>query len=91
MTAILTLLVTALLASLALVGMAIGVFYRRKFGEATRSWLLGLGAGLGMLGQGLTLVPGIPSLVGDLVCLAGAAALAAGTFWLWFVMLGPKQ
>jgi hypothetical protein len=74
--------------SLSLVGMAIGAFYRRKFGQGTRSWLLGAGAALGILGGALEAVPGFP---GDLVELAGAALLGTGTFWLWFVMLGPRK
>lgn len=91
MSQFLTILAAAVLASLALVGVAIGVFYRRKFGESTNGWLLGAGAGLGLLGQILSSFSGIPLLAGDLVSLAGAVFLAVGTFWLWFVMMGPKK
>ena len=90
MNAFLPLAATAALASLALVGVAIGVFYRRKFGEATRGWLLATGAGLGLLGQILSEV-GVPHLVGDLTSLSGAIFLGVGTFWLWFVMMGPRS
>jgi hypothetical protein len=91
MIALLSIVSMSLLASLALVGVAIGVFYRRKFGEATRGWLLSVGAGLGLFGQILSSQPGLPPMVGDLVSLAGAIFLGAGTFWLWFVMMGPRQ
>lgn len=90
MIALLSLVSTLVLASLALVGVAIGVFYRRKFGEATRGWLLSAGAGLGLLGQILSSFASFPPLVGDLASLAGAAFLGAGAFWLWFVMMGPR-
>lgn len=91
MTAFLSIAAMSLLASLALVGVAIGVFYRRKFGEATRGWLLLTGAGLGLLGQILSVQSSLPSMIGDLVSLAGALFLGAGTFWLWFVMMGSRQ
>ena len=81
----------AVLASLPLVGVAIGVFYRRKFGESTRGWMLSVGAGLGLLGQAAGMVPGVPPLVGDLVGLVGAVFLALGVFWLWFTMMGPGK
>lgn len=87
----LSIIAAVVLAGLALVGVAIGVFYRRKFGESTNGWLLGVGAGMGLLGQVLSSVPGLPLLAGDLVGLAGAVFLAVGTFWLWFVMMGPKK
>jgi len=91
MIAILSIVAMSLLASLALVGVAIGVFYRRKFGEATRGWLLSVGAGMGLLGQILSCQASLSPLLGDLVSLAGALFLGAGTFWLWFVMMGPRQ
>jgi hypothetical protein len=91
MIAFLSIAAMSLLASLALVGVAIGVFYRRKFGEATRGWLLSAGAALGLLGQVLANFSGLPPLLGDLVSLAGALFLGAGTFWLWFVMMGPRR
>jgi hypothetical protein len=91
MRSVLSLLSTALAGSLAVVGMAIGLFYRRKFGEGTRGWLLGTGAALGTIGSGLLAVPSLSVLVGDLVALAGAVFLGAGTFWLWYVMLGPRR
>ena len=91
MNAFLPLVATAVLASLVLVGVAIGVFYRRKFGESTRGWLLAVGAGLGLAGQILAYLPGVPSLVADLVGLGGAVVLSVGVFWLWFVMMGPER
>jgi hypothetical protein len=91
MTAFLSIASMSLLASLALVGVAIGVFYRRKFGEATRGWLLSMGAGLGFVGQILSSQASLPPMLGDLVSLSGAIFLGAGTFWLWFVMMGPRQ
>jgi hypothetical protein len=91
MRSILLLLAIALAGSLSVVGMAIGLFYRRKFGEGTRGWLLGVGAALGTLGAGLFAVPSLPPIAGDLVLLGGAAFLGTGTFWLWYVMLGPRR
>lgn len=91
MSPILSILAACLLAALALVGVAIGVFYRRKFGESTQAWLLGMGAAFGLLGQILSELPKMPLLVGDLIALVGAIFLAVGTFWLWFVMMGPKK
>jgi hypothetical protein len=91
MIAIFSIAALALLSSLALVGVAIGVFYHRKFGEATRGWLLSVGAGLGLAGQILSSLAALPPLVGDLASLAGAVFLGVGTFWLWFVMMGPRQ
>lgn len=81
----------ALAGSLSLVGMAIGVFYQRKFGEGTHGWLLPLGGALGFAGLALQAVPATAGLVGDLVTLSGAVVLSVGTFWLWFVMMGPKK
>lgn len=91
MTAFLSIAAMALLSSLALVGVAIGVFYHRKFGEATRGWFLSAGAGLGLFGQILSGRSFVPSMVGDLASLAGAIFLGIGTFWLWFVMMGPRR
>jgi len=91
MNAFLAIFAVGLLAALALVGLAIGVFYQRKFGEGTQGWLLAVGAGLGFLGQILSHLPGLHMLVGDMVTLAGAVFLAVGTFWLWFVMMGPRR
>ena len=83
--------ITLLVASLTLVGLGIGVFYQRKFGERTNGWLFLVGAGLGVLGQILSNIPGLHAMVGGLVLLTGAIFLAAGTFWLWFVMMGPRK
>jgi hypothetical protein len=80
-----------LAATLSLVGMAVGAFYRKKFGEGTHGWLLPLGGGLGVLGIGLQAVPALPRVVGDLVALIGAVVLSLGTFWLWYVMMGPRK
>ncbi|MCB9496944.1 MAG: hypothetical protein H6686_08695 [Fibrobacteria bacterium] len=79
------------IASLCLLGVGIGQFYKMKFGESTHSWLLGVGALLGLGGQSMYLLPSVPSLVPDLVFLVGAIFLAIGTFWLWNVMLGPRR
>ncbi|HXP91182.1 MAG TPA: hypothetical protein VN931_09665 [Fibrobacteria bacterium] len=88
----LSLIFSAILAAtLSLVGMAVGVFYRRKFGEGTHGWLLPVGGGIGVLGIGLQAVPALPRVVGDLVALIGAVVLALGTFWLWYVMMGPRK
>lgn len=81
----------AAVASLSLIGIGIGRFYRMKFGESTHCWLLGVGAGLGVLGQILTFIPGLPPGVADLVYVPGALTLAVGVFWLWFVMMGPRR
>lgn len=81
----------ALLASLSLVGVAIGVFYRRKFGESTRGWLLAVGAGLGFAGALASSMPGAFRWFGDVVALVGAIFLALGVFWLWFTMMGPDK
>lgn len=78
-------------AATSIVAIGIGLFYKLKFGESARVWLIGCGAALGALGQILSSIPGIPSQVGDLVFLPGAILIAAGTFWLWFVMLGPRR
>ncbi len=78
-------------ASLSLIGIGIGRFYRMKFGESTQCWLLGVGAALGVIGQILTLVPGLPTGLADLVYVPGALFLAVGVFWLWFVMMGPRR
>ncbi|MEK7394996.1 MAG: hypothetical protein AAB214_20755 [Fibrobacterota bacterium] len=91
MITLLAITAAASLAALALVGLAIGVFYQRKFGEGTQGWLLAVGAGLGLMGQILSHLPGLHPLVGDMSSLAGAVFLAVGTFWLWFVMMGPRQ
>lgn len=91
MIAAISILAAAVLASLALVGVAIGVFYRRKFGESTRGWILAVGAGLGLVGQILAYLPGVPAIVADLVELGGAVFLSVGVFWLWFVMMGPER
>ena len=80
MIAAISILAAAVLSSLALVGVAIGVFYRRKFGESTRGWLLAVGAGLGLAGQILAHLPGVPSLVADLVGLGGAVVLSVDVF-----------
>lgn len=88
---LLTLLETVCIASLCLVGIGIGAFYRIKFGEGTHGWLLGAGAALGVLGQILSMVPVLPAGASDLVFVPGAVLLAVGTFWLWFVMLGPRR
>ncbi|HNY31864.1 MAG TPA: hypothetical protein PKO15_13335 [Fibrobacteria bacterium] len=74
--------------SLALVGMAIGLFYRKKFGETTHGWTLGVGAALGVVGS-LSL-PWWP-LEGNLVLLVGGLFLATGAYWLWYVMLGSHK
>jgi hypothetical protein len=87
----LPLLCAASAATLPLVGTAIGVFYKRKFGEVTHGWLLPVGGGVGFLGVALQAVPSIPPFVGDLVALSGAVLLSVGTFWLWYVMMGPKR
>ena len=81
----------ALAGTLSLVGTAIGVFYRKKFGEGTHGWLLPVGATTGFLGLSLQMVPTLPRVVGDLVALLGALVLFAGTFWLWYVMMGSKK
>lgn len=84
-------LCAALAGTLSLVGLAIGVFYHRKFGEGTHGWLLPVGAAAGVAGFSFQTVPSLPCVVGDLVALSGAVALFAGTFWLWYVMMGPKK
>jgi hypothetical protein len=81
----------AMAGSLSLVGMAIGVFYRKKFGEGTHGWLLPVGAATGFAGIVLQVVSPLPRVVGDLVALLGALVLFAGTFWLWYVMMGSKK
>ena len=78
-------------ASLSLVGIGIGRFYHMKFGERTHGWLLGLGAGLGILGQSLSFLPGIPAGVPDLVFVPASVLLLVGVFWLWFVMMGSRR
>lgn len=78
-------------AATSVIAIGIGLFYRMKFGESARVWLLGAGASLGVLGQILSSIPGIPVQIGDLVYLPGAILLSLGTFWLWFVMLGPRR
>ncbi len=90
MSILLPILAACLLSALALVGVAIGVFYRRKFGESPQAWLIALGAGFGLVGQILSALP-LPLLVGDLFTLVGAMFLAVGTFLLWFVMMGPNK
>jgi len=89
--ALLVLAQVAAIASLSLIGIGIGRFYRMKFGESTQCWLLGVGAALGLVGQILTFVPGIPTGAIDLVFVPGALFLAVGVFWLWFVMMGPRR
>jgi hypothetical protein len=91
MSSILPIFSAALAATLSLVGMAVGVFYRRKFGEGTHGWLLPLGGALGVVGIGLQAVPALPRVVGDLVALLGAVCLSLGTFWLWYIMMGPRK
>jgi len=91
MSSLLLIFSAILAATLSLVGMAVGVFYRRKFGEGTHGWLLPLGGVLGVLGIGLQAVPALPRVVGDLVALIGGVVLALGTFWLWYVMMGPRK
>jgi hypothetical protein len=88
---LLSLVGTFLVAALCAVGVGIGAFYRIKFGEATRSWLLAVGAVVGSIGFGLRASWPVHPLAGDLVVLAGACFLAIGTFWLWFVMMGPRR
>lgn len=78
-------------AATSVIAIGIGCFYRMKFGESAKVWLLGSGASLGALGQILSNIPGIPAQIGDLVFLPGAILLSVGTFWLWFVMLGPRR
>jgi hypothetical protein len=86
------LIASAILAgTLSLVGMAVGAFYRKKFGESTHGWLLPLGGGLGVLGICLQAVPALPRVAGDLIALLGAVAVSLGTFWLWYVMMGPRK
>ena len=91
MKSIIPLLATCLSGSLALVGMAIGLFYRRKFGESTRGWMLLVGALLGAAGTAMRAFPQLPAFACDLVVLGGAGFLGSGTFWLWYVMLGPRR
>jgi len=81
----------ALAGTLPLVGAAIGVFYKRKFGEGTHGWLLSVGGAMGVLGIALEMVPNFSRIIGDLVALTGAVILSVGTFWLWYVMMGPKK
>jgi hypothetical protein len=81
----------ALAGTLSLVGTAVGVFYKRKFGEGTHGWLLPVGGATGALGLALQMVPSLSRIVGDLVALSGAVVLSVGTFWLWYVMMGPKK
>jgi len=88
---VLLLLATFLAGSLCLVGTFIGIFYQRKFGEGTHGWLLPAAAIAAIAGLALRLFTPLPSLVGELVSFAGAALLAVGTFWLWFVMMGPRR
>ncbi|MBK9578272.1 MAG: hypothetical protein IPK50_10325 [Fibrobacterota bacterium] len=77
-----------LIGSLALVGIAIGMFYRKKFGDSTHGWTLGVGAMLGIVGSALQ---GWSSLVGNLVMLTGGIFLVVGAYWLWYVMLGSRK
>ena len=86
-----SLLCAALAGTLPLVGTAIGVFYKRKFGEGTHGWLLPVGGVVGFLGLALQAFPSLPRVVGDLVALSGAVIVSVGTFWLWYVMMGPKK
>jgi len=91
MRSILPFLAVGMAGTLALVGMAIGLFYRRKFGESTHGWMLAVGAVLGAAGTAMHAVAGLGASASDLVVLAGAAFLGTGTFWLWYVMLGPRR
>jgi len=91
MNSFLSLISAALAGTLSLVGTAIGVFYWKKFGEGTHGWLLPAGAAIGFVGFCLQLSPALPQVVGDLVALFGALVLFAGTFWLWYVMMGSKK
>lgn len=77
-----------LIGSLALVGIAIGMFYRKKFGDSTHGWTLGVGAMLGIVGSALQ---GWSSLVGNLVMLTGGIFVVIGAYWLWYVMLGSRK
>ncbi len=77
-----------LIGSLALVGIAIGMFYRKKFGDSTHGWTLGVGAALGIVGSALQ---GWSALVGNLVMLTGGIFVVIGAYWLWYVMLGSRK
>lgn len=81
----------AAVAATSMIAVGIGMFYRMKFGESAKVWLLGTGAFVGAAGQILPLLPGLPPQVGDFVFLPATILLAVGTFWLWFVMLGPRR
>lgn len=74
--------------SLALVGVAIGMFYRKKFGDSTHGWLLGVGAVLGVSGSFLM---SWSVLAANLVQLAGGVFLMLGSYWLWYVMMGARK
>jgi len=91
MNSFLTLTCAAMAGTRSLVGTAIGVFYRKKFGEGTHGWLLPVGGATGILGLSLEMMPSISRVIGDLVALSGAVVLSVGTFWLWYVMMGPKK
>lgn len=87
---VLPLLSITLVGTLSIVGWAIGVFYRRKFGEATHGWLLLAGGATGVAGA-IAHGVGFPDLLAEGILLLGAALLGGGTFWLWFVMMGPRK
>jgi hypothetical protein len=50
-----------------------------------------VGSATGFLGLALQAVPTFSIILGDLLALAGAVILSVGTFWLWYVMMGPKK
>lgn len=84
----LPLLSSLLIGSLALVGIAIGMFYRKKFGESTHGWTLGVGAVLGAIGCACYFRS---ALVANLIMLVGGVFLVVGSYWLWYVMLGSRK
>lgn len=78
------------LASICVVGGWIGRFYQLKFSQTTHRGLLYGGAATGLAGYFGRLTP-LPVIIWDLAFILGAVLIGAGTFWLWFVMLGPRR
>ena len=87
----LVLVSTCMAGTLCAVAVAIGAFYRMKFGEGTHGWLLSAGGLVGIAGFCLRWAFPAHPVPGDLVALVGAGFLATGVFWLWFSMMGPRR
>jgi hypothetical protein len=75
---------------LCVIGWWIGRFYHLKFGENPHSWVLPVGGLMGMVG---TLLPlcGVPKEISVALLILGALAVAGGAFWLWYLLMGPRQ